>query len=995
MNYGYNPSMGGPGNGGSLTLEELERQMLQQSNAPQQMNRNIPASLPTINTPGVLPSVWSWNGGGGWGADINLPTQAPNQIFHQPPQSSSGSLPQLPPLERNNEAFRNPPLSSLPNLPLLFPSTQNQPQSPFLSHGMISSRQYVGVAPLPQFPQQSPQLSHQSNYPPQAFNDSSKSQMPPPFRLAQPPIPLNPSQPTVDEMETNLGKRSPAKKIEHNVKSELRARFEWRAVGSLDVRPTVAGPDEYIDVSWEIPAKYLSKDSLIAAAGSNQRKNPAPANNNRDDTQQGDWIGLFRARQRIDDSTGFILTREVNGRANYDPKTDTVRGRVRLRAPRGVGTYDFRYFSSGGQPNNSETSNDKVDNLLRFPLARSSALVVEVQGAALYEALQFVEKNVKDKKRLAAAAQQFSTLIRQVKTLRSPLQNSSIKPDDQERRLLEEIWRAITLCIERGVQLDEVLVQQVNELQTKATKARADFEELNKTSADGSSKEEVEFEDDLVDQDMDDNASPSEPNRKDESADPAEQMRKSKRQIWAMIRRDVAQTERDRASVGSAIRGVIDDVRTNPYLFSLLADQRRRYLVSFIRRYSPTEEHFFQSEADLRDYSRKELMICRWGLNEDGRIEIEHNRAGLFDTAINNLMPNLLPGPQFFEERRTVIRRLQALLDEEFAPVYGACRLAPFGSSANSFGGPKSDLDLCLVLLDRPLESAQHGAAAVELVAKILNMHGFKEVDDSRKTARIPIVQFLDPIFNIECDICVNNPLAIRNTLLLRTYGSVDDRARQMVFVVKLWAKRRGLNDPSTHTLSSYGWILLAINYLQRIGLLPVLQEMPVKISEEPGGVFFPHVPCAGADGRVHDTYFFGDPESSFFSTPEAKERAAFEARRKPSNFPAGVAQLLSGFFWDLAMNDWRRNVASIKTGDFVLKATKAAEDSWRLHPRCAIEDPFETSYDVGHVLRDSTFKRIRVEAARAYALLVGCCEGFVDSPVEPCLEELLKEVEE
>lgn len=39
---------------------------------------------------------------------------------------------------------------------------------------------------------------------------------------------------------------------------------------------------------------------------------------------------------------------------------------------------------------------------------------------------------------------------------------------------------------------------------------------------------------------------------------------------------------------------------------------------------------------------------------------------------------------------------------------------------------------------------------------------------DSRSTARIPIVIFKDDISGLECDISVMNPLAVRNTRLLK-----------------------------------------------------------------------------------------------------------------------------------------------------------------------------------------------------------------------------------
>ena len=57
------------------------------------------------------------------------------------------------------------------------------------------------------------------------------------------------------------------------------------------------------------------------------------------------------------------------------------------------------------------------------------------------------------------------------------------------------------------------------------------------------------------------------------------------------------------------------------------------------------------------------------------------------------------------------------------------------------------------------------------------------------------------------------------------------------------------------------------------------------------------------------------------------------------------------------------------------------------------MEDPFEVSYDVSHVLRDSTFRTIRLEAARAYAMLTGIHAEHSFENAEACLEELCREV--
>ena len=70
--------------------------------------------------------------------------------------------------------------------------------------------------------------------------------------------------------------------------------------------------------------------------------------------------------------------------------------------------------------------------------------------------------------------------------------------------------------------------------------------------------------------------------------------------------------------------------------------------------------------------------------------------------------------------------------------------------------------------------------------------------------ARVPIVKLKDPVTGISCDICINNVLAVVNTKLLRDYAQIDVRLHQLAFIVKYWAKSRGVNETYQGTLSSY-----------------------------------------------------------------------------------------------------------------------------------------------------------------------------------------------
>ena len=100
-----------------------------------------------------------------------------------------------------------------------------------------------------------------------------------------------------------------------------------------------------------------------------------------------------------------------------------------------------------------------------------------------------------------------------------------------------------------------------------------------------------------------------------------------------------------------------------------------------------------------------------------------------------------------------------------------------YGSSNNGFGTDGSDMDLCLV--DKSIQVEQVPQLAEEVC---------RVVDSSRLHARIPVIRFEDPITHIQCDLCFNNILPIRNTFLLKTYSFIDKRVRILGIILKKWS---------------------------------------------------------------------------------------------------------------------------------------------------------------------------------------------------------------
>ena len=232
-----------------------------------------------------------------------------------------------------------------------------------------------------------------------------------------------------------------------------------------------------------------------------------------------------------------------------------------------------------------------------------------------------------------------------------------------------------------------------------------------------------------------------------------------------------------------------------------------------------------------------------------------------------------------------------------------------------------------------------------------------------RDTARVPIVLFADPQTGLDCDVSTHNPLALRNTELLRAYAKIDGRVRGMAYVIKKWAKIRGINSPSDGTLSSYGYILCVLAFLQTVPnppILPSLQRLDLdwpnpKNPDRPPPERVPHPFDASRDVCLS----FHDPDKTG-SLADLREIAG---RNRQS-----LGELLALFFrhyaWDV---DYRNLVVAPRTACVL---PEGEQSRTRL---LAAEPPF------GHrgPLRDALRRGPRPEVPEAPARAQGVHAGL------------------
>mmetsp|Transcript_14111 Transcript_14111/g.30664 ORF Transcript_14111/g.30664 Transcript_14111/m.30664 type:complete len:1304 (+) Transcript_14111:121-4032(+) len=335
----------------------------------------------------------------------------------------------------------------------------------------------------------------------------------------------------------------------------------------------------------------------------------------------------------------------------------------------------------------------------------------------------------------------------------------------------------------------------------------------------------------------------------------------------------------------------------------------------------------------------------------------------------------------------------------EFPP---GTKVAVFGSSANGFGSPNSDLDLCLQV--PPSATNANGVEAMANLAIKLTEAGMSDVDTVRLTARIPIIKFNVPYKEgsneeeeilVECDLSLQNPLACLNTSLLHTYSKISPSTCIIASIIKRWAKARNINTPSEHTLSSYGYVIMLIHFLTscdlnknmhgaRIGhavvnpILPNLQWADPIWARDPLSAGGPYREIPARPRNRHsmvrhptepnyliNTYFYGSGLEGL---------TLYCAENHNADTALGV--LLVSFFHYFAYDfDYRKHVVSLNTkhnSPPMEREIKAEEDGWSLFRHgLAIEDPFELFYDVAHVVKVSNFQHIRKEFCLAYTKIV------------------------
>ncbi|KAM7270773.1 hypothetical protein ACFE04_029987 [Oxalis oulophora] len=167
----------------------------------------------------------------------------------------------------------------------------------------------------------------------------------------------------------------------------------------------------------------------------------------------------------------------------------------------------------------------------------------------------------------------------------------------------------------------------------------------------------------------------------------------------------------------------------------------------------------------------------------------------------------------------------------------------PFGSFVANLFSRWGDLDISIDLFNADHVSSCGKNRKVNLLTEVLAALRQKGICQKLKfyaSARVPILKFESKHHRISCDLSVDNYQGQMKSKFLFWISEIDGRFRDMVLLVKEWAKAHNINNPKNGTLNSYSLCLLVIFHFQTCmpPILPPLRDLyPINMIEDLTGL--------------------------------------------------------------------------------------------------------------------------------------------------------------
>ncbi|XP_050210628.1 protein HESO1 [Mercurialis annua] len=210
---------------------------------------------------------------------------------------------------------------------------------------------------------------------------------------------------------------------------------------------------------------------------------------------------------------------------------------------------------------------------------------------------------------------------------------------------------------------------------------------------------------------------------------------------------------------------------------------------------------------------------------------------------LTDILEVIRPLREDWTVRSKIIEELQNVISS--IDSFRGATVEPFGSFVSNLFTPWGDLDISIVL-----ENGSHISSAAKkrkqnLLREFLRALRQKGGIGWRRlqfvpNARVPILKFEYGYQSISCDVSIDNMPGLMKSKFLFWINQIDGRFRDMVLLVKEWAKAHNINSPKTGSLNSYSLCLLVVFHFQTCvpAILPPLKEIyPSNVVDDLRGV--------------------------------------------------------------------------------------------------------------------------------------------------------------
>jgi len=345
-------------------------------------------------------------------------------------------------------------------------------------------------------------------------------------------------------------------------------------------------------------------------------------------------------------------------------------------------------------------------------------------------------------------------------------------------------------------------------------------------------------------------------------------------------------------------------------------------------------------------------------------------KAGYFSAQVDELLGQIVPSPQ----GEQLMQKLAAAAKASLKNFLPEAEVMAFASAnimrGTAFGVAIPEVDIIVnatpALLAERLQQriARPIPHAERLDARKLQKSALRACTDELVTSGVfkfrrsafkglePKVTLLATVFSgssIPVDVSINTVTPLYNAALLSECGQIDSRARDLILLVRRWAKDRGVSHAAKGHLSPYAWSLVAIYFLQvwKDAGKPIISALQA---------------FKGSSGGM------------------APQRQGSPPRRRPAERSTTcVATIFQEFVrFYLESFDWRNEAISVRAGvrrppaaKLPLHIVELADGTTELAP--CVEDPFEPARNLGSIMTGVSLGRLKEELARADEL---CSRG-------------------